>query len=252
MVSPASVSVNRVLKFWIIDQCSDTPLVAFTINRIRDTPTYNVNGVPARFDDAMDDTQVSICMDPRDIPTLNEKLQNSTLPYVELFNEPDYSYGGFTPLTSPQNASSLLRPILNSTHSTKFISPAPAGTGGSYLTNFNSSCPECMEKLDYIGAHVYSVEAQGAIDMVTALHDKWKKDIWVTELSPASGAGQGCEYNVTGMKNWMNTTVSGLQKLDYVKRIFWNQGEWVSVLYFFSSSSVMRLLTSLAQHIIKA
>ena len=163
--------------------------------------------------------------------------------YLELFNEPDFSYMGFTPLTSPQDAAKALQPILAAQTTTQFISPAVAFTNSDWLSQFNDACGQCVDgpnsKIGIIGAHVYNADPNAVIGLLQTLHGRWpSKRIWITELAPASDPAQGCKLDKAGVVNWMRTLVPRLVGLGYVDRIFWNSGEhvslvsWLGVLFY--------------------
>lgn len=207
--------------------------IGFSLAPLSQNPHYNTDAGPARFSGPFDAAQIPICMDPSDIAAATTKVTSPSPPaYLELFNEPDFSYGGLTPLTPAQDAAKGLAPLINTQTSTQWISPGPAFTDSSYLTDFAKACNGCMDKIHIISAHVYSVNPQGAIDQIKGLHNTWPdKRIWVTELAPASGGGQGCTYDEAGMIKWMQTVVPQVAALSYVDKIFWNHGSYVSLSF---------------------
>lgn len=166
-------------------------------------------------------------MDPTDLEAAKTLLKNSPPGYLELYNEPDYSYGDVTPITSPADSANGLRPLFDIGAPTQFISPAVAFTGSDWLKEFQGNCTECMDKIGIIGAHVYSVEPQGAIDQIKKVHEQWQdKKIWITEISPSTGDPK-CQYTNEEMAGWMTTVVNEIKALGYVEKIFWNTGTWV-------------------------
>lgn len=192
--------------------------------------------------------QIPICMDPSKISQagvncLNELSSDSTPTFMEVFNEPDYSYENATPLTSAQDAAAAAEQLISAAGNKQLISPAPAFTGSDYLTDFFGNCTECDSKFNIIAAHVYSPDPNAAVKQITDLHDKWPtKDIWVTEISPASGTGQGCELDENGVVGWMQTVLGQVKALGYVKKVFWNSGEHVSFSPFIITSSFFFVL----------
>jgi len=75
-------------------------------------------------------------------------LQSSPPPYVELFNEPDFSYKGFTPLTDAATAAQKLQPVFAAAHpSTTFISPALANANSGWLETFRDNCNNCFTQI---------------------------------------------------------------------------------------------------------
>ena len=198
--------------------------IGFSLKPLSQNPHYNTAAGAAPSYGPLDAAQIPICMDPTDVAAATAMISSPNPPtYLELFNEPDFSFAGLTPLTSASDAAKALSPLINTQTSTKFISPAPAYTTSSYLSDFSKACAGCMDKIGIISAHVYSVDPQGAIDQIKGLHTTWPdKKIWVTELAPASGGGQGCTYDEAGMVKWMQSVVPVLAGLGSVARVAWN------------------------------
>ena len=216
--------------------------VGFTENTIDQSPTYDVNGQAAATSCAINEAQIKICMDPRNVQDSIALVTGPNPPeYLELFNEPDYSYEGFTPLTSAQDAATALAPLLAAKTTTKFISPAVAFTNTVWLANFNDYCNNCINSsIPIISAHVYNYKPDQVLLQITTLHNTWPdKRIWITELAPASSSDQGCTLDQAGMISWMQTVIPQIVALGYVDRIFWNSGEYVSL---FSSPFLYQLL----------
>ena len=206
-------------------------LVGFTENTVDKSPTYqSANGGPATTSCAIDQAQMKICMDPRNVQDSITLVTGPNPPeYLELFNEPDYSYEGYTPLTSPQDAATALAPLMAAKTTTQFISPAVAFTNTLWLENFNQACNNCINSsIPIISAHVYNYKPDQVMLQIQTLHNSWPdKRIWITELAPASSPSQGCTLDQAGMINWMQTVIPQIVALGYVDRIFWNSGEYV-------------------------
>lgn len=170
-------------------------------------------------------------MDPSKVTEAVSLITGPSPPtYLELFNEPDFSFMGYTPLTDAVSAAAALGPIFSATTTTQFLSPAVAFTNSDWLTTFAARCNNCMDKIPIISAHVYATDPAAAINQIEILHSTWpSKRIWVTELAPASSNDQGCNLDDNGVINWMQTVVPRLVGLGYVDRIFWNTGEHVSL-----------------------
>ncbi|KAL8713409.1 MAG: hypothetical protein Q9220_002608 [cf. Caloplaca sp. 1 TL-2023] len=167
-------------------------------------------------------------MDPRDTDNAIAWLQSSKPPvYLELFNEPDLSFGGDTPQTLPEQSAKNLTKLIAAKGSAHLISPVPAYTGSDWLKEFNGNCSGCLDsQVEYIGAHVYDVDPAGSISQIQNLHNQWpNKKIWVTELSPATNPGP-CQFDPDGMIQYMTTLVNGIKALGYVEKIFWNTGTY--------------------------
>ena len=207
-----------------------SPIVGFTQIPVSSSPTYNVNGQAAPDSPSIDSAQIKICMDPTDTAAALTMITSPNPPqYLELFNEPDFSYMGFTPLTSPQDAAANLTQILAAQTTTKFISPAVAFINSDWLAQFDTACGQCIEsKIDIVSAHIYNTSPDTVISMLQTLHSTWNKPIWITELAPASDPSQGCTFNDAEVINWMQTLLPQIVNLGYVERVFWNTGGWVN------------------------
>ena len=170
-------------------------------------------------------------MDPTDVSAALALITGPSPPaYLELFNEPDYSYDGDTPLTDPVTAAQALAPIFSATTTTQFLSPALAFTNSDWLSTFAANCNNCMNQIPIITAHIYNPDPAEVINLITTLHSTWpSKTIWVTELAPASDNDQGCNLDANGVINWMQTVIPQIVALGYVDRVFWNSGEYVSL-----------------------
>ncbi|KAL9604271.1 MAG: hypothetical protein Q9219_000669 [cf. Caloplaca sp. 3 TL-2023] len=202
--------------------------VSFTLKPISTNAHYNLDdGKACPEPNGLEAARLPVVMDPTDVEAAKQLLTTSPAPaYLELFNEPDFSFGGFTPITSPGDSANALRPLFDIDTTTQFLSPAVAYTGSNWLKEFAGNCTECMAKIPIIGAHVYSVDPNGALDQIKTVHEQWPdKRIWVTEIAPSTGDPK-CQYDAAGMSDWMTTVVNGIKGLDYVDRIFWNTGTW--------------------------
>ena len=148
--------------------------------------------------------------------------------YLQILNEPD---GGFynLPVYSPEEAASLVRPLLDAQTTTKFLSPAPAYPNTDWLPRFFAACG-CEDRFPVILAHVYSVNPQGAIGAMEAVMNQFPgKTVWVTELSPASDPAQNCGLDGQGVIDWMNAVVGWASQQPAIERMYWNSGEYVSL-----------------------
>lgn len=199
-------------------------VVGFSLETLDHKSTYNTATGPAAVTPQLDNAQIHVVMDPRDVSAAVTMLQNSPPPYLELFNEPDYSFAGVTPLTDPVTAAQDLQQIFQTAHpSTTFISPALANANSPWLTTFRDNCKNCFSQIPIIAMHLYSADTNNALNLIKQLHGTWPdKKIWITELSPAEAS---CSLDSAGIVNWMNTLIPQIQALGYVEKIFWNCGE---------------------------
>ena len=56
-----------------------------------------------------------------------------------------------------------------------------------------------MDKIDIVSAHVYHVKPEDSVAQIKAIHDRWQKPIWVTEISPTTQMGN-CQFSAEEMK----------------------------------------------------
>ncbi|MCJ1257755.1 hypothetical protein MMC24_005581 [Lignoscripta atroalba] len=178
--------------------------------------------------------QIKLCMDPRDVSNAVSLITSSSPPtYLELFNEPDFSYMGITPLTSATDAAAALAPLFQAKTSTTFVGPGLADPNSGWLTQFNDACGKCIDKsIPIMSMHIYSNSTDGVISSIEKFHSTWpSKKIWITELAPSSDpTGQGCIMSEADVIKWMQTVVPRIVKLGYVDRIFWNSGEYGTLM----------------------
>ena len=163
-------------------------------------------------------------MDPTEVSAAVQLLQSNPPQYLTLFNEPDYSYGGLTPLTSATDAAKDLQPLFAASHPhTTYLSPALANANSDWLTTFRDSCNGCMSQIPIIAMHLYNQDTNAALALIKQLHGTWPdKRIWITELAPGTG---DCTLDTAGIIAWLNTLVPQIVALGYVDKIFWNCGE---------------------------
>ena len=181
----------------------------------------------------MNSAQIHVVMDPRDTDEAMTMLQSGSPPaYLELFNEPDFSFENLTMLTDAQTAAQNLSQLFDISHPlTTFISPALMNANGDWLTTFKDSCNNCFDQIPIVALHVYNPDPSGVMAQITQLHGTWPdKKIWITELSPAT---TNCTLINTGtgpgtMADYIGTLIPQILALGYVEKIFWNSGEWNS------------------------
>lgn len=163
-------------------------------------------------------------MDPTEVSAAVQLLQNNPPQYLTLFNEPDYSYQGLTPLTSASDAAKDLQPLLAAPHPrTTYLSPALANANSDWLPTFRDACNGCMSQIPIIAMHLYNQDTNAALALIKQLHGTWPdKRIWITELAPGTG---DCTLDTNGIISWLNTLVPQIVALGYVDKIFRNCGE---------------------------
>ena len=172
--------------------------------------------------------QIQIVMDPRDTDAAVELVQGGSPPqYLELFNEPDFSFENLTPLTDPVTAAHSLSKLFTIPHpQTTYISPALMNANSDWLPTFKSNCNGCFDQIPIIAMHIYNPSVDGVMALITQLHGTWPdKKIWITELSPAAS---DCGMDASGIATYMTQLFPKIVALGYVEKIFWNSGEWDS------------------------
>lgn len=197
-------------------------LVGFAIGTLDKTETYgNCKTMPA-----LNDAQIHVVMDGRDVEEGLKMVQSENPPaYLEFYNEPDFSFMGFTPLTDPIPAAQELAKFFSVPHpKTQYISPALMDANGPWLKTFFANCNNCLDQIPIIGLHVYNPEVQGVMDQINTLHATYPdKKIWITELSPAT---KDCSMDMAKMTTYMQDLISQMAATGYVEKVFWNSGEW--------------------------
>ena len=173
-------------------------------------------------------------MDPRDVNASQALLTGSNPPsYMELYNEPDFSYEGFTPLTQPGDAATSLAQLLQTKTSTTLIAPALAQPNSDWLTQFDNECGKCVtNSIPIVSMHIYNQDPNSVIASIKQFHNTWPgKRIWITELAPSPDpTGESCTMTSDDIVSWMNNLLPQIVSLGYVDKIFWNSGEAVSLL----------------------
>ena len=200
-------------------------LVGFSLQTLDKQADYGLSATQgSQLKGAFNKAQIPIVMDRTYIQAASTMLANNPPPYLELFNEPDYSFEGLTPTEDAVPSASDLKTLMNTPHpNTKFISPALMNANGPWLGEFFQACNGCIDQIDVIAMHIYNPDPQGVLDQITQLHGTWGKPIWITELSPATA---GCGLNPTTMAStYINVLIPEILKLGYVEKIFWNSGE---------------------------
>lgn len=207
----------------LLTNCSST--VGFSLETLDKQADYDLSASQAsQLGGAFNKAQIPIVMDHTYIQSAVDMLANNPPPYLELFNEPDFSFENLTLTENAAPSASDLKTLFDAPHpNTKFISPALMNANGPWLGEFFQGCSGCIDQIDIIAMHVYNPDPQGVLDQITQLHSTWNKPIWITELSPATA---GCGLNPTSMAStYINTLIPEILKLDYVEKIFWNSGE---------------------------
>ncbi|KAI4221090.1 MAG: hypothetical protein L6R36_007146 [Xanthoria steineri] len=170
---------------------------------------YDTTAGPCVEPQGFDAARIPLIMDPADTNKAIEWLKSDhPPPYLGLFNEPDLSYGGATPVTLPEAAAKNLTMLINAKPpSTTLLSPVPAFPYSDWLDQFDGNCTGCMDKIDITSAHVYHVKPEDSIAQIEAIHNRWQKPIWVTEISPTTQVGN-CQFYADEMSKCSDKTAN--------------------------------------------
>lgn len=198
------------------------PAVGFSLGTLDTKSTYGNPPVNA----ALNAAQIHVVMDSDDTNAAITLVQSDSAPaYLELFNEPDFSFDGLTKTMDPIPAAQNLSALLSAPHpKTTFISPALMDAESDWLPTFAANCNGHFDQIPIIAMHIYNPSVSGVMGHITNLHSTWPdKKIWITELSPATS---GCTMDANGIAQFMNQLFPQIIALGYVEKIFWNSGEW--------------------------
>ncbi|KAI4151162.1 MAG: hypothetical protein L6R39_002095 [Caloplaca ligustica] len=143
-------------------------------------------------------------------------------PWLLTFNEPDFSYMGYTPKMSPQEAATAIQPLLDKPgSSTKYVAPATAYTTSSWLEEFFAAC-KCQDFFSAYNIHQYHPSSKEVIDQITAYRGKFSdKPLWITEVAPGNA---GCSLDWDAAGQFMKDIFKFSKESGYVDRVFWNTG----------------------------
>ena len=195
------------------------------------TPTY-AWPPNKKYDSDMDAHQYHVVMDGSYVAAAKDMLLHNPPTYMELYNEPDLSFEGYTKVTDPETAWTQLKPLFDMRPAgTTFI--APSAVTQDWLQKFHTACTnatyDCFSDLPILSPHIYNSDPDGVISAIKS----WKavaptttKEVWIGELSPATS---GCTLDQAGIIDFMQKVVNKIfdptEGVTYVKKIFWNCGE---------------------------
>ena len=143
-------------------------------------------------------------------------------PWLLTFNEPDYSYMGYTPTMSPQEAAAAIKPLLDKPGTgTKFVAPATADPASDWHEQFYAAC-NCKDFFSAYNIHQYHKDSKDVISDVTAFHNKFSnKPVWITEVAPGQA---GCSVSWDEAGQFMKDIYKFAKNSGFVDRVFWNSG----------------------------
>ncbi|KAL8929272.1 MAG: hypothetical protein Q9208_001355 [Pyrenodesmia sp. 3 TL-2023] len=146
-------------------------------------------------------------------------------PWMLTFNEPDYSYMGFTPTMSPQEAAEAIKPLLAKPgKSTFYVAPVTADPLSSWVDDFFAAC-NCKDFFSAYNIHQYQPTAQATISTIESFRARYQdKPIWITEIAPGNA---GCKLGWDEVNQYMKDIYKFAKNSGYIDRVFWNTGNQI-------------------------
>ncbi|KAL8749944.1 MAG: hypothetical protein Q9199_007378 [Rusavskia elegans] len=144
--------------------------------------------------------------------------------WVLTFNEPDYSYMGWTPTMDGKKAAEAIAPLLAQPgKKTKFVAPVTADPNDPFLEEFFAAC-NCKDFFSAYNIHSYNPNSADVIKTMDAYHSKWNdKPLWITEIAP----GGGCGKSPATVGQFMKDIFQFAKNSGYVDKVFWNTGNQI-------------------------
>lgn len=158
-------------------------------------------------------------------------------------------YGTLLGFNEPDNASQSNITVTNAlvnwpvlvSKSTRIGSPATAGnplTTGSWLQQFMSTNP----KVDFICVHWYKgVNSTLFINDMTAIINKWRKPIWITEFAPqttSSSTSSPNKYTQAQVNTFITTVVRWMESQPMVEKYAWHDSKTGTSALFTSTGQL--------------
>ncbi|KAL9003712.1 MAG: hypothetical protein Q9188_003435 [Gyalolechia gomerana] len=143
-------------------------------------------------------------------------------PWMLTFNEPDFSYMGWTPKMTPEEAAAAIKPLLDKPGtSTKYVAPAIVFIDGDWHDKFFAACG-CKDFFSAYNIHQYHKESSEVINQVTSFHNRWNdKPLWITEVAPGNA---NCTLSWDQAGSFMKDIYKFAKNSGFVDRVFWNSG----------------------------
>ena len=160
----------------------------------------------------------------RDVNTAIDMVNSTNPPaWMLTFNEPDFSYGGFTPTMSGTEAANAIAPLIAAAKGkpTRFVAPVTADPNSAFHDEFYAACG-CRDFFSAYNIHQYNPSSANVINTIQAYHGKWNdKPLWVTEVAPG---GSGCTTSWDEAGQFMRDIYKFAKDSGFVDRVFWNTG----------------------------
>ncbi|KAI4186819.1 MAG: hypothetical protein L6R41_003240 [Letrouitia leprolyta] len=142
------------------------------------------------------------------------------------FNEPDFSYMGWTPKMEPEEAAKEIQRLLDKPGTkTKFVAPVTANPDSDWHDRFFVAC-RCKDFFSAYNIHQYHRTSAEVIDQVTSFHNKWNdKPLWITEVAPGNA---NCQVSWDEAGAFMKDIYKFAKNSGFIDRVFWNTGNQLS------------------------
>ncbi|KAI3401748.1 hypothetical protein diail_9412 [Diaporthe ilicicola] len=198
-------------------------------------------GVPA---DIMAANEPLVVYNPENVDRGLEILKGSPPVFMELLNEPDIPLGD-RPKISPADAAKAVEPILKyneNNNVTTLLTPAlshPNDIFDTYgwLAQFDGNCSGCISsrKIPIIATHQYNLKAEGVVDSLKRIHDRWPDhELWVTELAPSTHVLNNCPKTLEQVGNWMEIVRDKVSDHDCIHSLTYDNGTATPLLTRYS------------------
>lgn len=173
------------------------------------------------------DEHVPMMAFQKDVDQAVELVNGPNAPeWLLTFNEPDFSYMGYTPKMTPEEAAAAIKKLLdNPGTKTKFVAPVTASSDGSWQDQFFAACG-CKDFFSAYNIHQYHKTSAEVINEVTSFHNKFNdKPLWITEVAPGNA---NCQLSWDEAGAFMKDIYKFAKNSGFIDRVFWNTGNQLS------------------------
>ncbi|HEU5457304.1 MAG TPA: glycosyl hydrolase [Terracidiphilus sp.] len=136
------------------------------------------------------------------------------------FNEPDHRDQSNIPVKTALESWPLFDGI-----ATELVSPAAANPLGPWMQDFMNGVKKQKLRVDSIGVHSYpGPSANGFLNMLSRVHESYKRPIWVTEFAVADWQAKGSlenRFSVSQVAEFMEEVCTEMNRIPWVKGYAW-------------------------------
>jgi len=136
-------------------------------------------------------------------------------PNFLFINEPDMN--GVSPGQAVDIWRREFQPFKNQGKRLGGPSVASNDAGTNWMQQFMSQCSGCS--IDFLPLHWYGARGDDFINYVTMMHNKFGKNIWVTEWGCATWGGGSCSDN--DIRGLMSHTTAWMDQQPWIERYSW-------------------------------